>query len=83
MASIRKTPPRKRPRAKTALVPRPKIPDRVQVNSRVPKVRLDAFDAAWKAAAVARRDPNFNRTDALLEAMDLWSAAEAAKRGAP
>ena len=71
-----------RPRAKTSRVPRTKIPDRVQMNARVPKARVDAFDAAWKAAAVTRRDPGFNRTDALMEAMDLWVAAEAAKGGA-
>jgi len=61
---------------------RRKIPDRVQVQVRVPRERLAAFDAAVTHAVETRRDPAFSRTDALLEAMDRWAAAEAAKSGA-
>ena len=79
MAPIRKPKPTKRRRARTTAVPRRKIPDRVQVNARVPASALRAFDDAWQRACETRPDPGLNRTDALLEAMALWVAAEAAK----
>lgn len=77
-------PPRKpkrplRTRAKTARVPRRKIPDRTQVQIRVPRERLAALDAG--VTARQRLDPGFNRTDATLEAWALWVAAEATKGG--
>lgn len=83
MPNIRKPKPPKRPRAKTSRVPRQKIPNRSQVQTRVPDALIARFDAAVKQAAERRADPAFNRTDAMLEAMALWIAAEAAKRGAP
>lgn len=82
MANIRKPKPKKRPRAKTPRVPRPKIPNRSQVQTRVPDALIARFDAAVKRAADLRADPAFNRTDAMLEAMALWIAREDAKGGA-
>lgn len=78
------TPPRKpkrslRTRAKNARVPRRKIPDRTQVQVRVPRERLAALDAAVEART--KLDPSFTRTDATLEAWALWVAAESAKGG--
>lgn len=82
MATTRKPSLRKRPRAKTGRVPRAKIPDRSQMQTRVPKVVLARFDDQVSRSAERRADPNFNRTDAVLEAMALWIAADAAKGGA-
>ena len=79
MAPIRKT--TTRSRATLARVPRRKIPDRVQVSARVPIAALRAFDLAWQRACDTRPDPSLTRTDALLEAMALWAAAESAKGG--
>lgn len=77
-------PPRKpkrplRTRAKTPRVPRRKIPDRTQVQVRVPRERLAALDAG--VTARQKVDPGFNRTDATLEAWALWTEREAAKGG--
>lgn len=79
MAPIRKT--TARSRATLARVPRRKIPDRVQMSARVPVAALRTFDLAWQRACGTRPDPGLTRTDALLEAMAMWSAAEAAKGG--
>lgn len=70
----------RRRRAKTPRMARPKIPDRAEFTARVPAALLAKVDAAVRGRMEVA--PSFTRTDALVEALAAWVAAEAAKGGA-
>lgn len=56
---------------------RPKIDDLRPLNTRLRRTQVDALDALVVAERKRRRDPNFNRTDAIREAVAAYLDARA------